>query len=156
MINNLMNNNEAKSDEIKVHLIDFDDVPAHAFPFFTSYRMFFDEEIKCYGFFQKEEIVAVTAIIPDDPNSESLFMSVGCPIVYVFEVREDLRRKGIGQMSAEILIRDIIDSDTVQLCCSPFVTPFWQKIGFNISFFDQSLYMHRMVLKKEKKEDLEE
>ncbi|MBY8999776.1 MAG: GNAT family N-acetyltransferase [Candidatus Heimdallarchaeota archaeon] len=145
-----MNKSYPERDELKVHLIDFDDVPAHSFPFFTSYRMFFDEEIKCYGFFHNEEIVAVAAVIPDDPNSESTFMSVGCPIIYVFEVREDVRRKGFGQISAEILVRDIIESDTVQLCCSPFVTPFWQKVGFNISFFDQSLYMHRMVLKKEK------
>ena len=146
-----MNESLPENDELKVHLIDFDDVPAHAFPFFTSYRMFFDEEIKCYGFFQGEEIVAVTAVIPDDPNSESTFMSVGCPIIYVFEVREDVRRKGFGQKSAEILVRDIITNDTVQLCCSPFVTPFWQKVGFDVAFFDQSLYMHRMVLKKEKR-----
>ena len=56
----------------------------------------------------------------------------------------------IIEKSAEILVRDIITNDTVQLCCSPFVTPFWQKVGFDVAFFDQSLYMHRMVLKKEK------
>jgi len=78
-------------------------------------------------------------------------MSVGCPIIYVFEVREDLRRKGVGQKCAQILTQNVIEDDTIQLCCSPFITPFWQKVGFNIQFLDQSLYMHKMVLKKEGK-----
>ena len=138
--------------EINVQIIDYDDVPAHLFPFFTSYRMFFDEQIKCYGFIMQDEIVAVAAVIPDEPNYEGGFISVGCPIIYVFEVREDLRRQGVGQKCAQILTQNVIADDTIQLCCSPFVTPFWQKVGFNIQFLDQSLYMHKMVLKKEGKE----
>jgi len=136
-------------DEIKVQIIDYDEVPSHLFPFFTSYRLFFDDQIKCYGFFQESQMVAVTAIIPDEPNYEGGFMSVGCPIIYVFEVREDLRRKGVGQKCAQLLVNNVIGDDTIQLCCSPFVTPFWQKIGFDIKYMDQSLYMHKMVLKKD-------
>lgn len=140
-----------QSENIKVQIIDYDDVPSHLFPFFTSYRMFFDEQIKCYGFMLNEDIVAVAAVIPDEPDYEGGFMSVGCPIIYVFEVREDLRRKGVGQKCAQILTQNVIEEDTIQLCCSPFVTQFWQKVGFNIQFLDQSLYMHKMVLKKEGK-----
>ena len=146
-----MSHEQYNIDEIKVQIIDYDDVPGHSFPFFTSYRMFFDEQIKCYGFMLKEEIVAVSAIIPDEPDHEGGFQSVGCPIIYVFEVREDLRRKGVGQKCAEILTKNVIEDDTIQLCCSPFVTPFWQKVGFDIQYLDQSLYMHKMVLKKEGK-----
>ncbi len=138
-------------EDIKVQIIDYDDVPAHSFPFFTSYRMFFDDQIKCYGFMMQEEIVAVSAVIPDEPSYEGGFISVGCPIIYIFEVREDLRRKGVGQKCAQILTQSVIEDDTIQLCCSPFVTPFWQKVGFDIQFLDQSLYMHKMVLKKEGK-----
>lgn len=140
---------------IKIQIIDYDEVPSHLFPFFTSYRIFFDDQIKCYGFFQEQHMVAVTAIIPDEPDYEGGFISVGCPIIYVFEVREDLRRKGIGQICAQILVNNVIEDDTIQLCCSPFVTPFWQKIGFNIQYLDQSLYMHKMVLKKEEEETAE-
>ncbi|MHA1199631.1 MAG: hypothetical protein ACTSQF_09925 [Candidatus Heimdallarchaeaceae archaeon] len=143
-------------EEINVQIIDYDEVPAYSFPFFTSYRMFFDDQIKCYGFVMENEIVAVAAIIPDEPDYEGGFMSVGCPIIYVFEVREDLRRKGVGQICAQILTQNVISDDTIQLCCSPFVTPFWQKVGFDIQFLDQSLYMHKMVLKKEGKEIKEE
>ncbi|MCG3222758.1 MAG: hypothetical protein H7641_15370, partial [Candidatus Heimdallarchaeota archaeon] len=47
-------------DKLSVNLIDYDDVPGHLFPFFTSYRMFFDEQIRCFGFFLEAELVAVT------------------------------------------------------------------------------------------------
>ncbi|MCG3216529.1 MAG: hypothetical protein KAS63_07385 [Candidatus Heimdallarchaeota archaeon] len=144
-----MSTDQHKNGKIMVHLIDYEDVPSHSFPFFTSYRMFFDEQIRCYGFFQEEELVAVSAIIPDEPDFEGGFVSVGSPIIYVFEVRDDLRRKGIGYDCAQILINNVIEEDTIQLCCSPFVQPFWQKVGFEIVFFDQSLYMNKMVLKKE-------
>ena len=137
-----------QSRDIKVHLIDYDDVPAHSFPFFTSYRMFFDEQIRCYGFYEDEDLVAVTAIIPEEQDFEGGFISVGCPIIYVFEVREDLRKKGIGYLCAQILIHNVIEGDTIQLCCSPFVRPFWQKVGFEIVYFDRSLYMNKMILKK--------
>ncbi|MCG3222719.1 MAG: hypothetical protein H7641_15170, partial [Candidatus Heimdallarchaeota archaeon] len=50
---------------------------------------------------------------------------------------------------AQLLIRDVIEEDTVQLCCSPFVKPFWEKVGFEIMYFDQSLYMNKMILRKE-------
>ena len=143
-----MNEETSNGIEIKVQIIDYEEVPAHLFPFFTSYRIFFDEQIKCYGFLLGEEIVAVAAVIPDEPEYEGGFISVGCPIIYVFEVREDSRRKGIGQRCAEILTQNVIVKDTIQLCCSPFVTPFWQKVGFEIQFLDQSLYMHKMVLRK--------
>ena len=63
-----------------------------------------------------------------------------------------MRRKGVGQKCAEVLTHNVIEDDTIQLCCSPFVTPFWQKVGFDIQYLDQSLYMHKMVLKKEGKE----
>jgi hypothetical protein len=140
-------------DNLRVHIIDYDDVPGHQFPFFVSYRMFFDEQIKCYGFFLEQDLVAVTAVIPDEPDYEGGFVSVGCPIIYVFEVREDMRRKGLGYKCAQVLINNVIEEDTIQLCCSPFVQPFWSKVGFEIMFFDQSLYMNKMVLKKEEKED---
>ncbi len=138
---------------LKVQIIDYDEVPGHLFPFFVSYRMFFDEQIKCYGFFLKQDLVAVTAVIPDEPDYEGGFVSVGCPIIYVFEVREDMRRKGLGYKCAQVLINNVIEEDTIQLCCSPFVQPFWSKVGFEIMFFDQSLYMNKMVLKKEEIED---
>ena len=87
--------------------------------------------------------------IPDwQEDFEGGFISVGCPIIYVFEVREDLRKKGIGYLCAQTLIHNVIEGDTIQLCCSPFVRPFWQKVGFEIVYFDQSLYMNKMVLKK--------
>ena len=138
--------------KLKVHIIDYDEVPGDLFPFFVSYRMFFDEQIKCYGFFLEQDLVAVTAVIPDEPNYDGGFVSVGCPIIYVFEVREDMRRKGLGYECAQVLINNVIEEDTIQLCCSPFVQPFWSKVGFEILFFDQSLYMNKMVLKKEDKE----
>lgn len=147
-----MEEHQEQSD-VKVHIIDYDDVPSHQFPFFVSYRMFFDEQIKCYGFFVEAELVAVTAVIPNEPGYESGFASVGCPIIYVFEVREDMRRKGMGYKCAQELINNVIEEDTIQLCCSPFVEPFWSKVGFEITFFDQSLYMNKMVLKKEEKEN---
>ena len=139
--------------DVKVHIIDYDDVPSHQFPFFVSYRMFFDEQIKCYGFFVEDELVAVTAVIPDEPGYEGGFVPVGCPIIYVFEVREDMRRKGMGYKCAQELINNVIEEDTIQLCCSPFVQPFWSKVGFEITFFDQTLYMNKMILKKEEKEN---
>ncbi|MHA1397358.1 MAG: GNAT family N-acetyltransferase [Candidatus Heimdallarchaeaceae archaeon] len=143
-----LNNNF--DDEIKIGLIDYDDVPAHHFPFFSSYRMYFDESIRCYGFYLKEELVAVTAILPDDEAGVAGgFVSVGCPIIYVFEVREDLRRKGIGYKCAQLLINHVLKEDTIQLCCSPFIKPFWEKVGFSLVYFDQSLFMNKMVLKKE-------
>ncbi len=143
-------------DKLTVNLIDYDDVPGHLFPFFTSYRMFFDEQIRCYGFFLEAELVAVTAIIPSEQDVEGGFISVGCPIIYVFEVREDKRRKGLGYDCAQLLIRDVIEEDTVQLCCSPFVKPFWEKVGFEIMYFDQSLYMNKMILRKAIEEKNEE
>ncbi|MCE7747701.1 MAG: GNAT family N-acetyltransferase [Candidatus Heimdallarchaeota archaeon] len=139
--------------DVKVHIIDYDDVPSHQFPFFVSYRMFFDEQIKCYGFFVEDELVAVTAVIPNEPGFEGGFVPVGCPIIYVFEVREDMRRKGMGYKCAQELINNVIEEDTIQLCCSPFVQPFWSKVGFEITFFDQTLYMNKMILKKEEKEN---
>ena len=141
-------------EEIKVGLIDYEDVPGHLFPFFTSYRMFFDESIRCYGFYLEGELVAVTAIIPDEPNFEGGFVSVGSPIIYVFEVREEYRRQGLGYKCAQVLVNNVIEENTIQLCCSPFVKPFWEKVGFSMIYFDQSLYMNKMVLKKElEKED---
>jgi len=142
--------NEEEQFGLTVNLIEYEDVPAHLFPFFTSYRIFFDEQIRCYGFFSEAELVAVTAIIPSEQEIEGGFISVGCPIIYVFEVREDKRRKGLGFECAKILINNVIEEDTVQLCCSPFVKPFWQKVGFEIMYFDQSLYMNKMILRKEK------
>jgi GNAT superfamily N-acetyltransferase len=147
-----MEEHQEQSD-VRVHIIDYEDVPSHQFPFFVSYRMFFDEQIKCYGFFVEDELVAVTAVIPDEPGYEGGFVPVGCPIIYVFEVREDMRRKGMGYKCAQELINNVIEEDTIQLCCSPFVQPFWSKVGFEITFFDQSLYMNKMILKKEEKEN---
>ena len=144
-----MSSESPKEEKIIVNLIDYDDVPGHLFPFFTSYRMFFDEQIRCYGFFSEAELIAVTAIIPSEEDVEGGFISVGCPIIYVFEVREDKRRKGLGFECAQFLIRDVIEEDTVQLCCSPFVKPFWEKVGFEIMYFDQSLYMNKMILRKD-------
>ncbi len=43
-----MEEHQEQSD-VRVHIIDYEDVPSHQFPFFVSYRMFFDEQIKCYG-----------------------------------------------------------------------------------------------------------
>jgi hypothetical protein len=101
------------------------------------------------------ELIAVTAIIPSEEDVDGGFIAVGCPIIYVFEVREDKRRKGLGFECAQLLIRDVIEEDTVQLCCSPFVKPFWQKVGFEIMYFDQSLYMNKMILRKENKKKID-
>lgn len=139
------------SANIKVQLIDVEEVPAEKFPFFTSYKLFFDRQVKVYGFYLNKELIVVSAVIPEDASFEEGFMSVGCPIIYVFEVRADLRGKGYGKKCAKILIDNVIDDDTIQLCCAPHVVPFWDKIGFNIQFIDQTLYMHKMVLKKEHK-----
>ena len=136
--------------KLRIVIIDADDVPAEKFPFFISYKIFFDRQIKVYGFYENGELIAVAAIIPEDASFEEGFMSVGCPIIYVFEVREDLRGKGYGKKCAKLLVNNVIDDDTIQLCCAPHVVPFWNKIGFKIQFIDQSLYMHKMILRKEK------
>jgi len=148
----MSNKNLKDFDEKKlfVKLIDSNSVLAEVFPFFTSYKIFFDSQIKCYGFYYNGELVAVSAVIPEDADISEGFISVGCPIIYVFEVREDLRGKGLGRKCAELLINKVIEDDTIQLCCTPFVAPFWEKVGFELKFIDQSLYMHKMVLKKRK------
>ncbi|MHA1686446.1 MAG: GNAT family N-acetyltransferase [Candidatus Heimdallarchaeaceae archaeon] len=148
-----------ETKKLRIVLIDADDVPAEKFPFFISYKIFFDRQVKVYGFYENGELIAVTAIIPEDASFEEGFMSVGCPIIYVFEVREDLRGKGYGKKCAKLLVNNVISDDTIQLCCAPHVVPFWNKIGFKIQFIDQTLYMHKMILKKEdekKKEKKEE
>ena len=96
-----MSSESPQEEKIIVNLIDYDDVPGHLFPFFTSYRMFFDEQIRCYGFFSEAELIAVTAIIPSEEDVEGGFISVGCPIIYVFEVREDKRRKAYRLLRCE-------------------------------------------------------
>jgi len=149
-------NTDKNDKNLSVSIIDVDSVPAELFPFFTSYKIYFDSQINCYGFYYKNELVAVAAVIPEDADITEGFISVGCPIIYVFEVRADLRGKGLGKKCAQLLINKVIKDDTIQLCCTPFIAPFWEKVGFELRFIDQSLYMHKMVLKKKNKQKKEE
>ncbi len=143
---------ESKSSPIKerirIKLIDVDDVPAQFFPFFTSYTIFFDSSVNLYGFYANKELIAVTALITDDPERKDGFLTYGYDIIYVFEVRQDLRNKGYGKICARMIIEELVDGDTVQLCCSAMVAPFWEKVGFELRFVDQSLYVHKMIFER--------
>ncbi|MHA1204904.1 MAG: hypothetical protein ACTSRR_11770 [Candidatus Heimdallarchaeaceae archaeon] len=142
-----------KREEINVVLIKVDDVSDMIFPFFTSYKLSINDSIQIYGFFLNEEMIAVSAVIPDSDLNNGSFYTYGSPIIYVFEVREDKRGLGYGKKCVELLIEKVLESDTVILSCTPFVAGFWEKLGFELKFIDQSLYMHRMMFeKKEKKE----
>jgi len=68
-----------KSEEIRVVLISVNDVSDVLFPFFTSYKISIDDSIQIYGFFLKDEMVAVSAVIPDDElNNGSFYTSEIC------------------------------------------------------------------------------
>lgn len=138
-------------ERIRIQLIDVDDVPAQLFPFFTSYTLYFDSGVNLFGFYTSEELIAVTALITDDPERKDGFFTYGYPILYVFEVRKDLRNQGYGKICARMIIEELVDGDTVQLCCSAMVAPFWEKIGFELRFVDQSLYIHKMIFERIKK-----
>ena len=145
----------AKSEEIKVVLIRVNDVSDMLFPFFTSYKFSIDVSIQIYGFFLEEEMIAVSAVIPDDDLNNGIFYTYGSPIIYVFEVREDKRGLGYGKKCAELLLEKVLEDDTVILSCNPFVAGFWEKLGFVLKFIDQSLYMHRMMFEKKEKKETE-
>ncbi len=136
-------------DDIMVQIIDYDEVPDSLFPFFTSYRIQFDPYIRCYGFFQASELVAVAAVIPEESDFQGGFQSVGCPIIYVFEVRTDLQQKGLGTKCARILVNSTLSDNTIQLCCISSIIPFWSKIGFEVKSIDQTFNFNRMILRKE-------
>ncbi len=138
------------TEHITVQLIDPDEVSDLFFPFFTSYRMYIDENIKIYGFFLYDELIAVSAVIPNDPENKSGFITYGSPIIYVFEVRKDMQKRGYGKKCAELLVNNVIKEDSIQLSCTPFVAGFWQKVGFEIRGIDQTMYMHTMLLEKGK------
>ncbi|MHA1305229.1 MAG: GNAT family N-acetyltransferase [Candidatus Heimdallarchaeaceae archaeon] len=142
-------NGANNNDEIKAQIMALEEVPDLLFPFFTAYKMYIDEQVRVYGFFRGNELIAVSAVIPDDPSRKDGFITYGLPIIYVFEVREDLRNKGIGKKCAEILVHDVIKEDSIQLSCTPYIAGFWEKLGFEIKFIDQTMYMHTMILEKE-------
>ncbi|MHA1867054.1 MAG: hypothetical protein ACTSVB_09040 [Candidatus Heimdallarchaeaceae archaeon] len=145
-----------KSEEIRVVLISVNDVSDVLFPFFTSYKISIDDSIQIYGFFLKDEMVAVSAVIPDDELNNGSFYTYGSPIIYVFEVREDKRGLGYGKKCAELLLEKVLENDTIILSCIPFVAGFWEKLGFELKFVDQSLYMHRMIFEKKTKKEKKE
>jgi len=145
-----------KSEEIRVVLISVNDVSDVLFPFFTSYKISIDDSIQIYGFLLKDEIVAVSAVIPDDELDNGRFYTYGSPIIYVFEVREDKRGLGYGKKCAELLLKKVLENDTIILSCTPFVAGFWEKLGFELKFVDQSLYMHRMIFEKKTKKEKKE
>lgn len=144
-----MNIDGSSNDDIMVQIIDYDEVPDSLFPFFTSYRIQFDPYIRCYGFFQASELVAVAAVIPEESDFQGGFQSVGCPIIYVFEVRTDLQQKGLGTKCARILVNSTLSDNTIQLCCISSIVPFWSKIGFEVKSIDQTFNFNRMMLRKE-------
>ena len=144
-----MNIDGSSNDDIMVQIIDYDEVPDSLFPFFTSYRIQFDPYIRCYGFFQASDLVAVAAVIPEESDFKGGFQSVGCPIIYVFEVRTDLQQKGLGTKCARILVNSTLSDNTIQLCCISSIVPFWSKIGFEVKSIDQTFNFNRMMLRKE-------
>ena len=144
-----MNIDGSSNDDIMVQIIDYDEVPDSLFPFFTSYRLQFDPYIRCYGFFQASDLVAVAAVIPEESDFQGGFQSVGCPIIYVFEVRTDLQQKGLGTKCARILVNSTLSDNTIQLCCISSIVPFWSKIGFEVRSIDQAFNFNRMMLRKE-------
>lgn len=144
-----MNIEGSSNADIIVQIIDYDEVPDSLFPFFTSYRIQFDPYIRCYGFFQESELIAVAAVIPNESDFQGGFQSVGCPIIYVFEVRTDLQLKGMGTKCAKILVNNILNENTIQLCCISSIIPFWSKLGFEVRSFDQTFNYNKMILRKE-------
>ena len=144
-----MNIGGSSNCDIIVQIIEYNEVPDSLFPFFTSYRIQFDPYIRCYGFFQASELVAVAAVIPEESDFQGGFQSVGCPIIYVFEVRTDLQQKGIGTKCAKILVNSTLSDNTIQLCCISSIIPFWSKIGFEVRSIDQTFNFNKMVLRKE-------
>ncbi len=125
-------------DEITINLIDYNEVQEIEFPFFSSYKNAIDHTIKCFGFYANSELIAVSAIIPDTHDSNDGFVPLGIPIIYVFEVKKNLRNRGYGHKCVDLLLHNVIDSSTVQVCCTLSSLEFWKKVGFVVAYEDNA------------------